>query len=60
LIFVAWGPTGASRRLLGIVILYALVIVGIEALRRQTIREFPADAAARDGGDTPHEPATVQ
>jgi hypothetical protein len=39
------------------------VIVGIEALRRQTIREFPAEAAAPAGGgkaDTSHEPATVQ
>jgi hypothetical protein len=60
LIFVAWGPTGATRRLLGIVILYAVVVVGIEAWRRQTIREFPAEAASpvgADEADTSPEPA---
>jgi hypothetical protein len=39
------------------------VIVGIEALRRQAIREFPAEAATLAGGDradASHEPATVQ
>jgi hypothetical protein len=48
LIVVAWGPTAGSRRLLGVVILWAILIVGIEALRRQTLREFPEPAVEVD------------
>ena len=43
LILLAWGPTGSNRQLLGVVILAATTAVGIEALRRQTLREFPED-----------------
>ena len=40
LLFVAWGPTGASRRLLGIVVLGVLFFVGLEVWRRQAVREI--------------------
>jgi hypothetical protein len=41
LILLAWGPTAGNRQLLGVVILAATTAVAIEALRRQTLREFP-------------------
>lgn len=41
LILIAWGPIPALRRPSFILILIALVIVGVIALRRQTQREFP-------------------
>src|SRR4051812_23302835 len=40
-----WGPTYATRKLWGIVLLGALVALGVEILRRQCVREFP-DAKA--------------
>jgi hypothetical protein len=40
LILLAWGPTAGDRRLLGVVLLAATTAVAIEALRRQTLREF--------------------
>jgi hypothetical protein len=43
LILLAWGPTAGDRRLLGVAILAATTAVAIEALRRQTLREFPED-----------------
>ena len=43
LIVLAWGPTAGNRQLLGVVILAATTAVAIEALRRQTLREFPED-----------------
>ena len=46
LLFLAWGPVGTPRRFLAIVILVVLAFVGLEVLRRQTVREFP-DAVAR-------------
>jgi hypothetical protein len=44
LLVLAWGPTGAPRRLVGTIVMIALVVGGVEALRRQTAREHPADA----------------
>ena len=41
LILIAWGPTAGDRRLLGVLLLAATTAVAIEALRRQTLREFP-------------------
>ena len=41
LILLAWGPTGGNRGLLGVAILAVTTAVAIEALRRQTLREFP-------------------
>jgi len=43
LILLAWGPTAGDRRLLGVALLAATTAVAIEALRRQTLREFPSD-----------------
>jgi len=45
LLFVAWGPTTATRRLWGVVLLAALTVLAIEAWRRQTLREFPETSA---------------
>jgi hypothetical protein len=42
LILLAWGPMAGNRQLLGVVILAATTAVAIQALRRQTLREFPA------------------
>ncbi len=41
LLALYFGPAGDTRRLYGILILSALALVGVEALRRQTLREFP-------------------
>lgn len=45
LLVLLWGPTPATRQLVGILLLAALIVLGIETLRRQTAREFP-DAQA--------------
>jgi hypothetical protein len=55
LILLAWGPTTGDRRLLGVAVLAATTALAIEALRRQTLREFPEDsspAVARTPGAT--------
>jgi hypothetical protein len=41
---VAWGPTPATRTLLPMLLLIALLAFGVEVLRRQTAREFPPAA----------------
>jgi hypothetical protein len=41
LLVLAWGPTPATRKLLPALLLVALLAAGVEALRRQTAREFP-------------------
>ena len=41
LLIVAWGPTGATRSWWGILLLAALLGIGVEALRRNTLAEFP-------------------
>jgi Short C-terminal domain len=46
LLFLAWGPTGTPRRFIAVLIVAILAFVGLEVLRRQTVREFP-DAVAR-------------
>src|SRR5512133_3590521 len=45
LILLAWGPTAGDRALLGVLLLAATTAIAIEALRRQTLREFPEDAS---------------
>jgi hypothetical protein len=45
LIVIAWGPTGATRQLVGALILAALFFGGLEIWRRQIIREFPSHGA---------------
>jgi hypothetical protein len=50
LLLVLWGPTHALRVLWGIVLLGALLALGVVALRRQTLREFPdAQGVPADG-----------
>jgi hypothetical protein len=44
LILLAWGPTAGNRQLLGVAILAVTTAIAIEALRRQTLREFPEDS----------------
>jgi hypothetical protein len=41
LLLLNWGPTPATRRLLPALVLIALLVAGLEALRRQTAREYP-------------------
>ena len=42
LLVLLWGPGGASRQVVGVIILAVLVGFGVWALRRETLREFPA------------------
>lgn len=46
LVVIAWGPASGSRRLLGVAVLAALLGLGVEVWRRQTLREFPSGVAA--------------
>ena len=41
LLILLWGPTYATRKLWGIILLGALLALGVEVLRRRTVREFP-------------------
>jgi hypothetical protein len=41
LVLVAWAPTPAFRLVIPALVLIGLLAVGVEALRRQTMREFP-------------------
>ena len=41
LLIVLWGPIPATRKPIPVVILFVLVWLGVEALRRQTAEEFP-------------------
>ena len=45
LILVAWAPLAQDRRLLGTLVLFALILWGVELLRRQSLREFPGTTA---------------
>ena len=45
LLLLAWGPTGAPRRLVGTLVIIALVCAGVEALRRQIGREGAGGAS---------------
>src|SRR5262249_4466743 len=42
LMVIAWSPTAGGRRLIGVLVLAALVALGLEVWRRQTLREFPS------------------
>jgi hypothetical protein len=48
LLFLAWEPAGTPRRFLAVVILVILAFVGLEILRRQTVRDFPNEVAHYD------------
>ena len=41
LLIVLWGPIPATRKPIPVLILFVLVWLGVEALRRQTAEEFP-------------------
>lgn len=43
---LAWGPSSGSRRLLGTLVLAALVVAGVEVPRRQILREAGSPRAA--------------
>jgi hypothetical protein len=45
LILVWWGPTPALHKPIGILLIAVLLIIGVFALRRQTMREFPPPEA---------------
>jgi hypothetical protein len=46
LLLVAWGPVPATRKPLPILVMAALLVFGVEVLRRQVAREFPDATAA--------------
>jgi hypothetical protein len=50
LLIVVWGPTPAFRQIIPIIVIAALVVLGVEVLRRSTAEQFPN--AQR--GDTLH------
>jgi len=53
LLVIVWGPTAATRQIAYIVLFVVLLVLGVEALRRQTAREFPdagGTAVASDQG----------
>src|SRR4051794_5348413 len=49
LLIIAWGPTPGTRHFVPMLVLTGLFALGVEALRRQTAREFP-DAVMPDHG----------
>jgi hypothetical protein len=53
---IVWGPTPAFRKLIPIVLIAILLVVGIEALRRQVAREFPPGAESGGDGKPPEGP----
>jgi hypothetical protein len=58
LLLIAWGPTPAMRKPLSALLLLALLAVGLEALRRQTAREYP-NASLEDASRRMHERAAA-
>src|SRR5262245_11957427 len=41
LLVLLWGPTGATRSFVGVIVLAVLTGIGVYFLRRQTLKEFP-------------------
>jgi hypothetical protein len=65
LLLVLWGGTHALRTWWGILLLGGLIALGVVALRRQTLQEFPPGAGAEPalagaGGSAPGELARLQ
>jgi hypothetical protein len=56
LVLLAWGPAAGNRALLGVALLAATTAIAIEALRRQTLREFPEDPAVGNASGPPSVP----
>jgi hypothetical protein len=48
LLVIAWGPIPATRKVIPVLVMIGVVIVGVEALRRQTALEFPPATATED------------
>jgi hypothetical protein len=46
LVLLVWGPTPATRLVIPALVLVALLVLGLEVLRRQTAREFPEASRA--------------
>ena len=57
LLIVAWGPIHATRLVLPVLLFFALTMLGVAALRRQTAREFP-EAPAGGGAHAVQERLT--
>lgn len=53
LLALLWAPTGSVRTLVGTLVLAATILLGVEVLRRQTVREFPG-AQAGDPAPAQH------
>ena len=57
-VLIAWGPTPATRSVIPALVLVVLGVLGLEALRRQTAREFPKpsrrDSTGARGARTSH------
>jgi hypothetical protein len=49
LLVIVWGPTAATRQIAYIVLFVVLLVLGVEALRRQTAREFPPTPVVEAG-----------
>ena len=45
-----WGPSAGGRTFFGVLLVFVLLMAGVEALRRQTLREFPGAGAEGAGG----------
>jgi hypothetical protein len=45
LLVILWGPIPATRKVVPVLIMIALVVLGVQALRRQTAEEFPEASA---------------
>ena len=46
LLVILWAPTRAQTEWIPALILGAALFVGVEVFRRETVKEFPGDAAA--------------
>ncbi len=46
LLLFVWGPIAATRTFTGLIIITVLALIGTQALRRQTIKEFPGATPA--------------
>jgi hypothetical protein len=67
LLVLVWGPTTATRKVVPALLLLALFAIGVEALRRQTAREYPglthggfADAMRRNWEKVRAAPASMR
>jgi putative oligomerization/nucleic acid binding protein len=49
LLIVLWGPIPATQKVIPVLIMIGLVVLGVEALRRQTAQEFPEVTSADVG-----------